>query len=301
MMVGRRLVRYERQQMLRDCSAASNGGPVPRTLPKSACADEKLESNILVRFHPKTTASATKCLLVNVAFRHACGSSPWPWRTTFAGPSTKVRSFGHRRGQSGFKHLRGRSSSCRFEMGAAVPDLTCTANTLVIVELFEDVRRASSPVGNGVDVNVFGIWARIGRLPIPSAFADVDRCVRGRHRRARAPVASSRTEMGRECCIARRLSVPDPDHGFVFISYASRDRGRVLPIVDQIQSHGVDAWIDRNRIPGGADYTQEIPGAIGHSACVVACLSVNAFESPNVNKELFLAWKKEKSGDPSSS
>jgi len=84
------------------------------------------------------------------------------------------------------------------------------------------------------------------------------------------------------------------DDRYVFVSYSSRDRDRVLPIVEAIQEHGVETWIDKNRIPGGGDYTQEIPGAIGRAACITVFLSPNAFKSRNVKKELSLGWKKEK-------
>ncbi len=49
---------------------------------------------------------------------------------------------------------------------------------------------------------------------------------------------------------------------YVFISYASADRERVLPIVDRLEQAGVKTWIDREGIHGGANYALEIAEAI---------------------------------------
>jgi hypothetical protein len=80
----------------------------------------------------------------------------------------------------------------------------------------------------------------------------------------------------------------------VFVSYSSEDRPRVLPLVDSLIARGVRVWIDRYKIPGGAEYTQEIPAAIGLAKVVVLFASGHAFSSRNVRRELDLAWKKEK-------
>jgi len=81
---------------------------------------------------------------------------------------------------------------------------------------------------------------------------------------------------------------------YVFVSYSSKDRSRVLPIVDSLETRGISTWIDKNRIPGGADYTQEIPAAISRAVCVTVFLSENAFKSGHVRTELNLSRKKDK-------
>jgi hypothetical protein len=81
---------------------------------------------------------------------------------------------------------------------------------------------------------------------------------------------------------------------YVFVSYASKDRKRVLPIIESIETAGINTWMDKNRIPGGGDYTQEIPAAIGRSLCVIVFLSENAFQSGHVRRELNLSIKKNK-------
>jgi hypothetical protein len=60
-----------------------------------------------------------------------------------------------------------------------------------------------------------------------------------------------------------------PDAPYVFISYASIDRERVLPLVDRLDAAGVPTWIDRDGISGGANYALEIAEAIEHAAGMV--------------------------------
>jgi hypothetical protein len=53
-----------------------------------------------------------------------------------------------------------------------------------------------------------------------------------------------------------------PEAPYVFVSYASPDRERVLPLVDRLEAAGVRTWIDRDGIHGGANYALEITEAI---------------------------------------
>lgn len=80
----------------------------------------------------------------------------------------------------------------------------------------------------------------------------------------------------------------------IFVSYSSEDRSIVLPVIDSLCARGIRIWIDRYQIPGGAEYTQEIPHAIGQVKGVLLFASPNAFTSRNVRRELDIAWKKEK-------
>ena len=58
-----------------------------------------------------------------------------------------------------------------------------------------------------------------------------------------------------------------PDAPYVFISYASADRERVLPIVDRLEQAGVKTWIDRDGIHGGANYAKVISDAVKEAPC----------------------------------
>ncbi len=82
---------------------------------------------------------------------------------------------------------------------------------------------------------------------------------------------------------------------YVFISYASADRERVLPLVDRLEAAGVQTWIDREGIHGGANYALEIAEAIEQAAVLVLICSEASLASRNVKQEIALAWRFEKS------
>jgi len=77
---------------------------------------------------------------------------------------------------------------------------------------------------------------------------------------------------------------------YVFISYASGDRAQVLPLVDAMTRVGIGVWIDREGIHGGANYGEEIAGAIRDSAALVLMTSARSLASRNVKQEIALAW-----------
>ncbi len=77
----------------------------------------------------------------------------------------------------------------------------------------------------------------------------------------------------------------------VFVSYASADRERVLPVAAALERAGVRVWIDRAGIPGGASYGPVIARAIKDSGALVLCRLGAAFASRNVRQEGTLAWK----------
>jgi len=77
---------------------------------------------------------------------------------------------------------------------------------------------------------------------------------------------------------------------YVFISYASSDRAQVLPLVDAMTRVGIGVWIDREGIHGGANYGEEIAGAIRDSAALVLMTSARSLASRNVKQEIALAW-----------
>lgn len=77
----------------------------------------------------------------------------------------------------------------------------------------------------------------------------------------------------------------------VFISYSSRDRGRVLPVAGRLQAAGVSVWLDQKKIGGGANYGPEIVAGIKGCKVLVLMCSDAALRSRNVKQEIQLAWK----------
>src|SRR3954447_23970140 len=81
---------------------------------------------------------------------------------------------------------------------------------------------------------------------------------------------------------------------YLFISYASADRERVLPVVDALEGAGVAVWIDREGIHGGANYGREIAEAIKGAAALVLMASGMSLASRNVKQEIAVAWEYER-------
>src|SRR6185437_3513857 len=86
-----------------------------------------------------------------------------------------------------------------------------------------------------------------------------------------------------------------PDSPYVFISYASIDRERVLPLVDRLEQAGVKVWIDRVGIHGGANYAKVISDAVKDASVLVLMTSPASLASRNVRQELALGWRYERS------
>lgn len=80
----------------------------------------------------------------------------------------------------------------------------------------------------------------------------------------------------------------------VFISYSSRDRDRVLPIADRLESAGIRVWIDRSKIPGGTNYGSRIVDGIKNCRVLLLMCSDASLRSKNVKQEIQLAWKYER-------
>ena len=78
---------------------------------------------------------------------------------------------------------------------------------------------------------------------------------------------------------------------FVFVSYASRDRERVVPIVDALRAAGVQVWLDQQGIEGGASYGLEIAQAIEDCSAFMLMCSEASLASRNCRQEIALAWK----------
>ncbi len=85
-----------------------------------------------------------------------------------------------------------------------------------------------------------------------------------------------------------------PNAPYVFVSYSSVDRERVLPLVDQLEQAGVKTWIDREGIHGGANYAKVISEAIKGASAILLMTSTASLSSRNVRQELALGWRFER-------
>ncbi len=75
----------------------------------------------------------------------------------------------------------------------------------------------------------------------------------------------------------------------VFISYAAKDRLRVLDLVERLRTAGVSVWIDQMGIEGATMWSQEIVSAIRGCKVLILAISKNSAGSENVVKEVALA------------
>ena len=72
----------------------------------------------------------------------------------------------------------------------------------------------------------------------------------------------------------------------VFISYSTKDQLQAEAVRNVIEQNGISCWMAPRDIPGGSNYTKEIPIAIRDCQAFVLMLSQNAQTSPWVLKEL---------------
>lgn len=93
--------------------------------------------------------------------------------------------------------------------------------------------------------------------------------------------------------IGYRLDM-DLSSQYLFVSYSSQDRNKVIPFVNVLEDNGIPIWIDQNKIHGGGDHTVEIPKAIRKSCVVLFFVSSKSFQSPDVKKEISIADQKNK-------
>lgn len=77
----------------------------------------------------------------------------------------------------------------------------------------------------------------------------------------------------------------------IFISYARRDSDRVYPITDILDSENFDIWIDKNDIPVGELWPQQIVQGIENADTYLIFISPASLESKNVINELTLAYE----------
>jgi TIR domain-containing protein/uncharacterized protein DUF3298 len=77
------------------------------------------------------------------------------------------------------------------------------------------------------------------------------------------------------------------ESSFVFLSYASPDRDRVLAIYDFLSANGVGVWMDARRILPGQNWEFEIRRALDAAAAVVVFISQNSVDRTGyVQREL---------------
>jgi hypothetical protein len=77
----------------------------------------------------------------------------------------------------------------------------------------------------------------------------------------------------------------------VFISYVSEDQASARRLCDALMARGIDAWLDKDRIPPGSRWRQEIKKAIADGVLFLACFSDAYSARPKnyMNEELTLA------------
>lgn len=80
----------------------------------------------------------------------------------------------------------------------------------------------------------------------------------------------------------------------VFISYAAKDRERVLGLVKRLRDAGVTVWIDQAGIDVATMWSQEIVSAIRSCKVMLLSISPHSTKSENVVKELALASERKK-------
>ena len=80
----------------------------------------------------------------------------------------------------------------------------------------------------------------------------------------------------------------------IFISYSSRDRAFVLPLVESLRSYGYNVWVDQGGLHGASQWSEQIVAAIQSTASFILVSSRNSFSSHNVVKEVSLASEQRK-------
>ena len=75
----------------------------------------------------------------------------------------------------------------------------------------------------------------------------------------------------------------------IFISYASKDKGTALKIVQHLEKLGLRCWIAPRDIPAGRSFAEDIGQAIKRSNLVLLVFSSNANHSKHIPNEIVLA------------
>ncbi|MDP4199849.1 MAG: TIR domain-containing protein [Bacteroidota bacterium] len=80
----------------------------------------------------------------------------------------------------------------------------------------------------------------------------------------------------------------------VFISYSRSDSSQALELLDVLRSNGIDTWIDRTGIEGSSSWGSEIAKAIEDCGTLLLLLSPRSVSSRHVEREVMLAFEREK-------
>lgn len=75
---------------------------------------------------------------------------------------------------------------------------------------------------------------------------------------------------------------------YIFISYAHKDSGRVIPLIRGLWQQGFRVWYDSG-IEAGTEWPEYIAERLMNSGCVVAFLSRSSIDSPNCRQEIRFA------------
>jgi hypothetical protein len=80
---------------------------------------------------------------------------------------------------------------------------------------------------------------------------------------------------------------------FVFLSYASPDRERVLEVHDFLAANGIEMWMDTKRLIAGQNWDFEIKRALDAAAVIVVFISLNSVDRTGyVQRELRIVLDK---------
>ena len=80
----------------------------------------------------------------------------------------------------------------------------------------------------------------------------------------------------------------------VFVSYSSRDRERVMPLVNALRDRSISIWIDEGNLHAADLWSEQIVQAIADSTVIMVMLSSHSTDSHNVIKEVMLASEQHK-------
>ena len=81
---------------------------------------------------------------------------------------------------------------------------------------------------------------------------------------------------------------------YVFLSYTSADRDRVLALADRLETAGIRVWLDRRNLVGGMSWDAAIVRAIKDCTVFAVLCTPASVASPNVMQELRLAWAEQR-------
>src|SRR5437660_9562402 len=86
----------------------------------------------------------------------------------------------------------------------------------------------------------------------------------------------------------------DASTPYVFLSYTTPDRARVLALADRLEATGIRVWVDRRDLVGGSTWDASIVDAIRDCTVFALTCSARSLVSPNVQQEVRLAWEEQR-------